>query len=119
MFFFDTYAFFEILEGNANYQKYSSVNFFTSRLNLMEFHYGLVLSVGEQKARKYYEENLINVIDFTDEDIIKATIFKANHKSQKLSYVDCVGYILSLRLGIKFLTGDKEFEQMENVEFVK
>ena len=32
---------------------------------------------------------------------------------------DCIGYIIAKRLGMKFLTGDKEFEGFENVEFVK
>ena len=32
---------------------------------------------------------------------------------------DCIGYILAKNIGIKFLTGDKEFENLDNVEFVK
>ncbi len=32
---------------------------------------------------------------------------------------DCIGYIFAKQLGIKFLTGDKEFENLDNVEFVK
>ena len=33
--------------------------------------------------------------------------------------VDCIGYMTAKRLGVKFLTGDREFEGMDNVEFVK
>jgi len=42
-------------------------------------------------------------------------------KSNKsnLSYVDCIGYILAKELKVGFLTGDREFEGMDNVEFVK
>ena len=36
-----------------------------------------------------------------------------------LSYVDYIGYILAKQRNVKFLTGDKEFENMDNVEFVK
>ena len=32
---------------------------------------------------------------------------------------DCIGYIMAKKLNIKFLTGDKEFENFLNVEFVK
>lgn len=32
---------------------------------------------------------------------------------------DCVGYVVSQRLGMKFLTGDKEFRGLPNVEFVQ
>ena len=38
---------------------------------------------------------------------------------RNVSMTDCVGYILAKQLGIKFLTGDKEFEHLDNVEFVK
>ena len=40
-------------------------------------------------------------------------------KKRNVSMTDCIGYILSKQLGIKFLTGDKEFENFPNVEFVK
>jgi len=45
--------------------------------------------------------------------------FRALNKKRNLSYVDCIGYIIAKQRNIKFLTGDKEFEYMENVEFVK
>ena len=45
--------------------------------------------------------------------------FKIKNIKRSLSYADCIGYIIALRYGIKFLTGDKEFETLENVEFVK
>ena len=32
---------------------------------------------------------------------------------------DCVGYVVAKRVGVKFLTGDREFKDMPNVEFVK
>ena len=42
---------------------------------------------------------------------------KTTHR--KLSIPDAIGYTVARRLNIKFLTGDKDFEGMENVEFVK
>jgi len=41
------------------------------------------------------------------------------NKNKNISITDCISYIQSKELGIKFLTGDNEFEYMENVEFVK
>lgn len=38
--------------------------------------------------------------------------------SRELSYADCLGYVISRNMGIRFLTGDKEFERMGGVEFV-
>ena len=38
---------------------------------------------------------------------------------KNLSYADALGYTVSLRLRARFLTGDKAFEDLENVEYVK
>jgi len=42
-----------------------------------------------------------------------------NRTGEKLSLVDALGYSYSRKLGIKFLTGDREFSGMENVEYDK
>ena len=42
---------------------------------------------------------------------------KLKHKN--LSIPDSIGYITAKRLGIKFLTGDEDFRNFENVEFIK
>ena len=44
---------------------------------------------------------------------------RLKHKKRDLSMTDCIGYAIAKRLGIKFLTGDKEFKDFENVEFIK
>ena len=55
-----------------------------------------------------------------DDDTFKEAIrFRKEHKKKDLSYTDCIGYIYAKRNNLKFLTGDKEFENMDNVEFVK
>jgi len=43
----------------------------------------------------------------------------ANKTGKKLSLIDALGYSCSCKQRIKFLTGDKEFMEMENVEFIK
>ena len=40
-------------------------------------------------------------------------------KGSSYSHVDCIGYILARKFNVKFLTGDREFKGLENVEFVK
>lgn len=45
--------------------------------------------------------------------------FRLKWKDRKVSMTDCISYFQASELGIKFLTGDKEFEDFENVEFVK
>lgn len=119
-FFFDSYAFFEIIEGNPNYKKFTTgIAIVTTRLNLMELFYGLLVKYDQKTANKYYHELVKFCIDIDDSVIKEAMIFKAMNKKRKLSYTDCIGYIIAKQRNISFLTGDEKFEDMPNVEFVR
>ncbi len=119
-YFFDTYAFHEIINGNPLYKKYEKeIVIITTKLNLMELHYGILLLYGKEKADEYYENFLKFVVEIEDDIIKKANYFRAEYKKRKLSYVDCIGYIIAKSRNIKFLTGDMQFEDLENVQFVK
>ena len=119
-FFFDTYALYEIIEGGENYKRYTkSIVIVTTKLNLMELFYGLLIRYDEKTANNFYEKFLSYCTGIEDNIIKKAMIFRALNKKRNLSYVDCIGYILAKQRNVKFLTGDKEFENMDNVEFVK
>lgn len=119
-YFFDTYAFYEIIVGNPNYKRYTkNVKIVTTQLNLMEFYYQLLSLYSKREALeifKRYEEFITPISNYI---IIEAMDFRKEFYKRNLSYVDCIGYILSKRLNIKFLTGDKEFEHVNNVEFIK
>lgn len=118
--FFDTYALIEVSEGAKAYEPYSGeIGVVTTKMNLMEFHYSVLKTLGTEKANNLFNAFAKYVTEITDEDIIEANLFKLKHNKGDLSYVDCLGYAISNRLGIKFLTGDKEFEHLPNVEFVK
>jgi hypothetical protein len=61
-------------------------------------------------------------MEFDDSDIRRAMKLRLELRRKKrldLSYADALGYFLSLKHGIKFLTGDPEFKNLENVEFVE
>jgi predicted nucleic acid-binding protein len=116
-YFFDSYAVFEMLEGNPNYEEYEKSLTVLTKLNLFEIHYGILKEKGKEKAKEILENFSESVVDFTNEDIINASEIKK--QNPRRSMTDCIGYIVSIRLKIKFLTGDKEFEDLNNVEFVK
>ncbi len=119
-FLFDTYAFYELIEGNENYKPYSAgVAIITTRLNLMELHYGLLIRYGKEVADRHYYALLKFAVDVSDEVIIKSNEFRASEKRKGLSYVDCIGYVLAKLRNVKFLTGDKQFFGLDNVEYVK
>lgn len=119
IFFFDSYALFEIISGNLKYKLYIKARVVTTKLNIFEVYRGLSRDVGEEEAEKFLEEYYPFSIDFNEEDIRNAAKLKIEHKKRDLSMTDCIGYVLAKRLSIKFLTGDKEFKDLANVEFVK
>jgi len=117
IFFFDTYAFFEILDGNPDYDKYKDAIPLTSIFNLAEFNYCLKRTEGKKIADRYTDRYLQYLIEVDIIDIKDAMDFRMNNK--KLSMPDAIGYILARKHGVKFLTGDNDFKDMPDVEFVK
>ncbi|MBS3077286.1 PIN domain-containing protein [Candidatus Pacearchaeota archaeon] len=119
-FFLDTYAMYELVHNSENYKKYQQgISIVTSKLNLMELHYGLLRTEGKDSAEYYYDFFLEFCVEFDDAVIKEANEFRLKNYRRDLSYVDCIGYILARKLNAKFLTGDKQFENFEGVEFVK
>jgi len=119
IYFFDSYALFEIISGNPNYKPYILSYIVTTKLNIFELYNGLLRDVSMKEAEKFLEKYYSFVIDFNKEIIKKAAQLRIDHKKRDLSMTDCIGFTLAKRLGIKFLTGDKEFKEFDNVEFVK
>ena len=118
-FFFDTYAFYEIIKENKNYKKYLSSGIVITKLNIFELYFGFLknknLNLAEMSLSEYYPF----IVDFDEEVIRKAAELKIRLNKRDVSMTDCIGYALAEQLGIKFLTGDMAFENLDNVEFVK
>lgn len=119
VYFFDSYAIIEILNGNENYKKYENCAVIITKLNLFEVFYSLLRNVDNEKADFFIDNYYDLTIDFNKNIIKKAAEFRLEHKKRKLSMTDCIGYVLALEFGVRFLTGDEEFKDMENVEYVK
>ena len=118
-YFLDTYAMIELIEGGENYRRFIGSKFYTSIFNLYELNYTLLRLYDDEIAARYFNRFKKNIIGFTDKNIFDASMFKHKYKKRKLSYADCIGYIVAKDNGMKFFTGDKEFEDLDNVEFVK
>lgn len=118
-YFFDSYAIIEIIKGNSNYARYTKEEVILTIFNLAEVYWAALNDLGEDAANEIYDKYRVNVVSITDETLKEAIKFRYNHKKKDLSYVDCIGYIYALKNNLKFLTGDKEFEGLNNVEFVK
>lgn len=119
-FFFDTYAFYEIIVGNPNYLKYTKdVKIITTLLNLMELYYQLLALYSKEEALRFFKRYEEFIVPITESDIIAAMDFRKAHYKRSLSYVDCIGHTIAKKENVSFLTGDKQFSDFENVEFVK
>ncbi|MEK6947961.1 MAG: PIN domain-containing protein [Nanoarchaeota archaeon] len=117
--FFDTYAIIEVLKFNKNYQNYLDYEIVTTKLNLFELYYKLFREKGEIVAKTALQKYSNCILDFDNNVIEEAAKMRFMFKKQDMSMVDCIGYIKAKQLGIKFLTGDKQFEYLPDVEFVK
>jgi len=116
-YYFDSYALIEIIKNNPRFKKYSECEIKLNSLNLYELYKKLL----EDNTPKIKAENYLLLLtnkleEINYEDIINSVELKLTNP--KLSIPDCFGYVMAKRLKIKFLTGDKEFRNMDNVEFV-
>ena len=120
-FFFDTYALIEIINGNEKYLKYKNEIIYTSLLNVAELWQALLRDFNEAIAKEIYSKMNLAILEIDEKLIINAVSFRFHSKKNKrnFSLPDTVGYLSARKYGIKFLTGDKEFRDFENVEFVK
>lgn len=118
IFLFDTHALIEIINNNLNYEEYADKDVVINEFIFAELCYKMFLD-NIENSHEYIEELKPSIIQPTEGIIEKAMKFRLLNKKKKVSMTDCISYIQAKELGIKFLTGDKEFEGLENVEFVK
>lgn len=116
---FDTYALIEIIKGNKSFDSYLDFTPIINHFVLVELCYWLLRDFGAKKSSDYtdYYYGFVHVVD--KETIKQASDFRLKNRSKNLSFTDCISYAQSKSLGVKFLTGDKEFFGLSNVEFVK
>lgn len=120
VFFFDSYALIEIYEKNLKFEEYAKANVVTTYFQVYETYYSLIRNgYSKEEVNDFFEFLQGLCIDLKFEWIPKASRFKQIYKKRDLSYADCLGYVIAEDMKIKFLTGDKEFEDLSNVEFVR
>ncbi len=118
-FFLDTYALVEILKGSNNYNEVAQKPCVMTKLNLLELHHVILREHNSKKADEVFEQLLNNCVSVEYVDFLTASKMRFNLKKQNVSFIDCVGYVIAQRMKVPFVTGDKEFENVENVLFIK
>lgn len=116
-FVFDSYALMEIINGNENYNYYINKKIIINDFIFAELCYVLTRE-GYPNAERYFDRYSKFIIHASPDAIKKAMKFRFLNKKKRMSITDCISYFMAKELGIKFLTGDKEFEDLGNVEFV-
>ena len=119
MFCLDTYALVEIALGNEKFTKYFDKQFVIPDLILAEF-YGVELRVNNEATADYWYRKLSTyAVPLPKEVMIQGVKFRFTNKEKNLSFFDAAGYVFAKKNGLLFVTGDKEFEGLAGVEFVK
>ncbi len=119
-YFWDTYALVLLLSGDERVSPYTEEEGVTSSLNIAELcayllREGYECAITEEIGRAFA---IIERIP-TEAALEAAKIrHAARQKGKKWSYVDAIGYVLAQKIGISFLTGDHEFKEEKNVEYV-
>jgi len=118
-YFFDSYAIIELTNGNPRYARFSDEVITLTIFNLVEITYSAFLQMGEEKAQETYRKFLECVQNIDEEIVFEALQLKQKYKKRDLSYTDCLGYAFAKQRNLRFLTGDRQFEDIDNVEYVK
>ncbi len=118
-YFLDTYSIIEIIKENKNFKKFLKTNNFTGMANLLETHYRISQDFDVKKANKILDKLKEIAIEIEIKDVKDASKFRLDNTKRKFSYIDCLGYSMALNRKMEFVTGDKEFKNFKNVEFVK
>lgn len=116
--FLDSYILCEILNGNMKYKHYLNENFVINDCVLAEFFSVVLRETDEETATVWFDHLRAYSSPCGLDLMIKAMLFRREHAKRKLSFFDAVGYIYACEHTFVFVTGDKEFRDLENVEFV-
>ncbi len=115
----DTYALMEISQQNPEFGVYLDMDFVITEITLVEF-YGVILREYDEKTAEYWFRKLEGYAVSVSKEILKEAVkFKHENRKASISFFDAVGYAFSLANGYYFVTGDKEFKDLKNVEFRK
>lgn len=108
----------ELMVSNLSYEKYKNFPIKISILNIGEVYAIILREKSKDKADEWLKNYNFELLEISSKTMAKAIHFRFVHK-KNISLTDAVGYILSLENNLKFLTGDRQFQNMPNVEFVK
>ncbi len=114
----DTYALVAIQNHSENYNDIVKEDFIITSTTMSEFYFQILKTHDEKTADYWYKKLAGYCINTSTKTLVEAMRYKYEHKKEKLSFFDCVGYIYSIENNFKFVTGDKEFKNKKGVLFI-
>jgi predicted nucleic acid-binding protein len=121
-FFYDSYAVLAFTSGHTGYRKYfEEYDGILTKLNLLEIFYRSLEQHGPKAAFSIAQTFSKYVVDFGMNDISDSMKLRLELKREgrNVSYADALGYSLSRKMGIRFLTGDRTFKGLKGVEYLE
>ena len=118
-YFFDSYALLEMLHQNENYAPYRQAKLVTTKLNLFEVYSACTRDYGTRYAQEVFEQLKGHASELEEDVIPGAAALRIRLSQKRMSMTDVIGYVTAAKKGIRFLTGDRQFEDLPNVEFVR
>jgi|SRR3989344_5254711 len=115
--YLDTYALVEIAKGNPKFVGYLVSDFVITDLTLAEFYLVTLREEGDAVANYWFRKLEKHSVQVSKKILIEAMKFKHEYRKKEISFFDAVGYVFSVNQKYLFVTGDKEFEGLPNVEF--
>ncbi|MBM3898242.1 MAG: type II toxin-antitoxin system VapC family toxin [Thaumarchaeota archaeon] len=118
-YFYDSYAVIAYLNDRLDYRWYfEEHDGILTMLNLMEVHYKILSIFGADSAKKVLDAFSKYLVHFNLEDLEESMKLrlKFNKEGLNLSYADALGYYMAKKFRVKFLTGDRAFKGLPNVE---
>ncbi len=119
MFYLDTSALVDVAKGDKRLRAYIAQDFVINDITLAEFYNVMLRDYDEQTADYWFRRVSSNSRPVTKELLVEAVKFRRHNKAKNLSFFDAVGYVYAVKNRHAFLTGDKDFEGLPGVEFVK
>ena len=119
-FFYDSYSVLAYLSDSPGYSPYFEENTgVLTRLNLMEVHSAILKEHGVWAAHQVLEAYSAYEIAFSLADVEAAMKLRHELHDLGLSYADALGYYISKKERLRFLTGDAAFKELPGVEYVR
>jgi hypothetical protein len=120
-YFYDSYAVLAYTSGHTSYREYfEERDGVLTKLNLLEIFYRSLEEYDLKVATDILDSFYKYVVGFDDKDISGSMRLRLELKRKGLdvSFADGLGYFLSQKMRIKFLTGDPVFRNLKGVEFL-